>query len=128
MTDDYLWDGSGKPDPEILQLENTLAKFRHEGQAPEFPAVVPMRQPPIWQHFLPFHWSLGLRLAAGAGIILFTVAIGILRWSQKPMETPGPGWNVERLAGTPRVESGLFGRQAKSGKLGLGQTLVTDSH
>src|SRR5690348_5911291 len=128
MNDDYLWDGSGKPEPEIQQLENTLAKFRHHGQAPEFPAVTPMRQPPFWQRFLPSRWSLGLRHAAAAAIILFTVAIGILRLSQKPIETPGPGWDVERVSGTPRVESGVFGKQAKSGKLGVGQTLVTDSH
>ena len=39
MNDDYLWDGSGEPDPEIQKLENTLANFRHEGQPPEFPEI-----------------------------------------------------------------------------------------
>lgn len=128
MNDDYLWDRSGKPDHEIQQLENSLSKFRHQGKAPDFPTVMPVRQAHFWQRFLPSRWSLGLRLAAAAAVILFTLAIGILRWSQKPIETPGPGWDVERLAGTPRVESGVFGKQAKSGKLGVGQTLVTDSH
>ena len=30
MNDDYLWDGSGEPDPELQKLENTLAKLRHQ--------------------------------------------------------------------------------------------------
>ena len=29
MNDDYLWDQSGPPDPEIVRLEETLAPFRH---------------------------------------------------------------------------------------------------
>jgi len=35
---------------------------------------------------------------------------------------------VESVAGKPRVESNLFGRNAGTAKLGVGQTLVTDSH
>ena len=27
MNDDYLWDGSGEPDPEIQKLENALAQI-----------------------------------------------------------------------------------------------------
>jgi hypothetical protein len=26
--DDYLWDGSGKPDPEVERLERLLGRFR----------------------------------------------------------------------------------------------------
>jgi hypothetical protein len=32
MNEDYLWDRSGPPDPEIEQLENTLARFRYHHQ------------------------------------------------------------------------------------------------
>ncbi len=125
MNDDYLWDGSGEPDPEIQKLENSLAKFRHQGQAPEFPEISAARQPRFWQRLVSSHWSFGLATTAA---VLFMVAFGILRWSQKPSTTSGPGWDVESVAGTPRVESNAFGKKAETAKLGIGQTLVTDSH
>jgi len=37
-TDDYLWDGYGKPDPEVEELENTLGSLRHKGDAPKLPS------------------------------------------------------------------------------------------
>ena len=126
MNDDYLWDGAGEPDPEIQKLESTLARFRHEGQAPEFPEITATRQPRFWRRFFPFNRSFGLATATAA--ILFMAAFGILRWSQKPNTTSGAGWDVESVAGTPQVESNVFGTKAGAVKLGVGQTLVTDSH
>jgi hypothetical protein len=38
MTNDYLWDGSGEPDPEVQRLERLLSEFRTYGPAPELPA------------------------------------------------------------------------------------------
>jgi hypothetical protein len=32
MNDDYLWDRSGEPDPEVEQLEQALAKYRYQAQ------------------------------------------------------------------------------------------------
>jgi FecR protein len=126
MNDEYLWDGSGEPDPEIQKLENTLAKFRHQRQAPDFPEITAMQQPRFWQKFFPTNWSFGL--AAATAAILFMAAFGILRWSQKPNTTSGPGWDVESVAGTPQVESTIFGKNTGSATLDVGQTLVTDSH
>jgi hypothetical protein len=126
MNDDYLWDGSGEPDPEIQKLEKTLGRFRHEGQAPEFPEMTAMQQPRFWQRLVPRSWSFGL--AAATATVVFSSAFGILWWSQKPNATPGPGWDVERVAGTPQVESNAFGKKTGTAKLGIGQTLVTDSH
>jgi hypothetical protein len=128
MNDDYLWDGSGEPDPEIQKLESTLARFRHEGQAPEFPEIAAIPRPQFWQRFFPSksNWSFGL--AAATAAILFMAAFGILRWSQKPNTNSGPGWDVESVAGTPQVESTAFGKNTGTAKLGVGQTLVTDSH
>ena len=37
LKSDYLWDGSGEPDAEILRLEQALGKFRHAGRAPDWP-------------------------------------------------------------------------------------------
>src|ERR1700675_577705 len=125
MNDDYLWDGSGEPDPEIQKLESTLAKFRHQGQAPEFPAIAAPRQPRFWHRFVSSHWSF--RLAAATATVLFMAALVILWWSQKPNTTSGPGWDVESVAGTPQGVSNAFGKKAGTAKLGIGQTLVTDS-
>lgn len=125
MNDDYLWDGSGDPDPEIQKLESTLARFRHEGQAPEFPEFAATPRPRFWERFVPVRLSFGL--AAATAAILFMAAFGILRWSQKSNTGSRAGWDVESVAGTPRVVSGAFGKNAGSAKLDVGQTLVTDS-
>jgi hypothetical protein len=126
MNDDYLWDGSGEPDPEIQKLESTLARFRHEGQAPEYPDSTAAPQPQFWRRFFPSDWSLGLATATAG--ILFVAAFGILRWSQKPNTTSRAGWDIESVAGTPQIESTAFGKNTGAAKLGIGQTLVTDSH
>lgn len=126
MNDDYLWDGSGEPDPEIQKLESTLARLRHQGQAPEFPEMVVTRQPRFWQRVVPYRWSF--RFAAAAATVVVIAAFGILWWSQKPNSAAGPGWDVERIAGTPHVESNARATKARASKLGIGQTLVTDSH
>ena len=34
MNEDYLWNGGGEPDPEIVHLEETLAVFRHRPRVP----------------------------------------------------------------------------------------------
>jgi hypothetical protein len=126
MNDDYLWDGSGEPDPEIQKLESTLAKFRHKGQGAEFPAITAAPRLRFWQRIMPSQWSFGL--VAATATILFIAAFGVLQWSQKPNAASGPGWDVESVAGTPQVESNAFWRNTGAAKLGVGQTLVTDSH
>jgi hypothetical protein len=67
-------------------------------------------------------------LAAAAGIVLVIAAFGILRWSRQPNATTGPGWDVERVAGMPQVESSTTGKSGANGRLVPGQTLVTDGH
>jgi len=39
MSDDYLWDRSGEPDPEIAQLERTLGQLRHQPKALVLPVA-----------------------------------------------------------------------------------------
>jgi hypothetical protein len=34
MNEDYLWDGSGPPDPEIARLEELLAPFQYRVRPP----------------------------------------------------------------------------------------------
>lgn len=126
MNDDYLWDGSGEPDPEIQKLESALAHFRYQDKAPEFPEIAAVLQPRFWERLMPFRWSFAF--AAATACLVFIAAFGLLHWSQKPNAAPGSGWDVESVAGTPQVESNASGKAARTSRLGVGQTLVTDSH
>ena len=121
MRDDYLWDGSGEPDPEIRQLEAILGRFRHHRPAPAFPEmpseqVVRQR---FWQKS-GFH-----KLAAAAAVVLVIAALLIRR--SHPTPASQPGWNVARVAGAPRVGSKAI-TSGGSGRLAIGQLLETDSH
>ncbi|MCI0485159.1 MAG: hypothetical protein L0229_00890 [Blastocatellia bacterium] len=64
MKDDYLWDGSGEPDPEIEDMERLLSRYRHKGEAPELPA---QSKKEIFKPFFP-------RLAVAAAILLMLLA------------------------------------------------------
>jgi FecR-like protein len=118
MSDDYLWDGSGPPDPEIQRLEQMLGKLkttaptttlRTWGPASAAPARVPTR------------WTsarfLGPALAAAAAIVMM---VGVT-W--QTTLRPVAGWDVAATIGAPRIgASALRG----SGRLAVGDTLVTD--
>lgn len=64
MNDDYLWDGSGKPDPEVQQLELVLGRYRYQPR-PLSPALLSR---------LPSHRSRWLKLAAVAASVLIVLA------------------------------------------------------
>jgi FecR protein len=127
MNDTYLWDGSGEPDLEIQILENALARFRHQGQAPEFPEFTANRPQGLWSGVIPSRWFPRLRLAAATFLLLMLASFGILRWGQKSNTAAAPGWDIERVAGMPRVESNSLRINAEAKRLEIGQTLLTDS-
>lgn len=117
---DYLWDGSGEPDPGIEKLEAVLGKLRHNRPALLFPQIVPERR------WLFFPWRLRLFPAlATAGAVVAIAALTLLVYRSQPTPVAVAGWDVSRLAGTPRI-----GRNAVSAKepsrLGIGQVLETD--
>jgi len=85
MSDDYLWDASGPPDPEVAALEEALAPLRF--QAPP-PALRPGRGRP------PTPWLL---LAAG---LLLAISAGALHLR------PSEPWAVEGLAGRSELAAG----------------------
>ena len=123
MKDDYLWDGSGEPDPEVQKLESVLGRYRHDQPAPSFEQVADVRNAkPRW-NFFGLRWSYQLG-AVGAAVLLVIAAVFVLR----PFLTQnsGAGWDVARLEGTPRVGWHSIGEKTKPGKLRIGQTLVTD--
>ncbi len=110
MKDDYLWDGTSEPDPEVVRLERLLGRFHHHRPTSDF--AWPVRE----GQRRPF-WALVPRLAVAAALVL--VAVGgwfVLHWTR-------PGWEVARLEGSPKVGSS---RIAKSGRLAVGQWLETD--
>ena len=120
--DDYLWDGSGKPDPEIQRLEVLLGRFRHDRHAPEFPKIIPHRR---WT-FLPRRVRLFPALAAIAAVAAIVVLIFLMD-GRKSSPATGAGWNVSRVAGTPRIGPRAFSRKDEASRLDVGQVLETDS-
>jgi len=120
--DDYLWDRSGEPDPEVRKLETMLEKLRHSRPAPEFPVIVqpsarPWRVAPLW-----------LRFAVPAIAALLMVA-GALRLLVKPKPVPvaQAGWDVVRVEGAPRLGNQTITAAAAAGKLAIGEVLETDA-
>src|SRR5262245_30884078 len=109
MSDDYLWDGSGTPDPDVQTLERLLGRLRTplaDAPAPRLPV-----RPVQWRTLR----YLGPALAAAAAVLLM---IGVtLRTRPVPAS-----WAVARLAGQPRIESSTL---AGTGRIAVGQTLVT---
>ena len=95
MRDDYLWDGSGEPDPEVEQLERLLSGFRLRRTAPE------LRPRPRTR------WSA---VAAAAALV---AAGAWLTVGDGGGEGGAPeGWQVARAGGGPS-------------RLSVGQTLET---
>jgi hypothetical protein len=45
MNDDYLWDKSGEPDPQIQQLEEILGTLRYQPKPLELPDELPTARP-----------------------------------------------------------------------------------
>jgi hypothetical protein len=115
VSDKYLWDRSGPPDPEIVRLEQLLGTLRSRPGAP--PLAVKHTQ-----HMRAPKWFL-LPLAAAATITL--AALGFTwRAMTHHVDSVGPAWSVARLEGAPRVGSHAMGNASR---LTVGQWLETDA-
>jgi hypothetical protein len=125
MNDDYLWDGSGEPDPEIQKLETSLRRFRHSRPAPEFPQIAapPLRslQPSV-RPSRRFVWVAALAAAA----ILVATVLWFTPRHAKPTRGNGSGWQVAALAGTPHVGNRALAKNGEAGRWMDGQTIETD--
>jgi hypothetical protein len=124
MKDDYLWDGSGEPDPEVQKLEKALGRYRHDHPAPSFEQVEMVRPEKNRPRFLGFRLSFAFGAAAAILLVAATVYFYL---RPKPISNLGPAWEVARLEGTPRVGSKSMGANSGLEKLGVGQTVVTDN-
>src|SRR5216683_2468333 len=123
MKDDYLWDGSGEPDPEVQKLETALGRYRHNQSAPAFDQVAETPAVKVLKRFLNLRFSF--QLAAVAATLLITVTVFFVV-RQRADRNLGPSWDVARLEGTPRIGWHSLGEKSGPGKLRIGQTLVTD--
>jgi hypothetical protein len=124
MKDDYLWDGSGEPDPEVQKLENLLGRYRHNQPAPAFDQIVAERPAqPRWR-FASFH--LSFQLAAVAAVFLIGVTTFIIS-RVRQANNAGPAWEIARIKGAPRVGWHSLSASSETAKLKVGQTLVTDN-
>ena len=87
MSDEYLWDRSGTPDPEIEHLERTLAPFGWQASARAEKLILPARS----------YW----RWAAAAAVVAAAAGLSLLAIPAARV-TP---WQVSRIEGPSRVGS-----------------------
>jgi len=116
MPEDYLWDRSGTPEPEIARLEQALSTFRHRGAAPPFPeALLQHPRDRSKGRARPYPVAAGL-IAASLIAAVAALLIGIRHGAT--------AWSVAVLDGRPTVD-----RLAVDGHgtLSVGQLLVTDA-
>ena len=114
MSDDYLWDGSGPTDPDVERLERMLGRLRNTAAAPELADMVRPKAGPTRWNSARF---LVPTLAAAASIVAM---LGVTWQTTRGTRS----WEVERMAGQPRIGGSAL---AGIGRLGVGQTLVTDA-
>jgi hypothetical protein len=125
MKDDYLWDGSGDPDPEVQELEKTLGRYRHNQPAPALDEVAAARPEKQRKRFFNLRFSFQVATIAATLLVAATLFYFLRR--PNPQVDSGPSWEVARLVGAPRVGWHSLSERSGPGKLGIGQTLVTDS-
>src|ERR1700722_9508743 len=105
MRDNYLWDGSGAPDPEIQHLERALGRFQHNRPIPSFPQFeVSARRWSWWSEIAASAWTP--RCAAA---LLVVFAIGPALWSAGSPRSPAiahDGWDVQVTPASQDSETG----------------------
>ncbi len=105
MKDNYLWDRSGEPDPEIQRLEEILGTLRYQPQPLEIPLDVPTGGR---RRFVP-------ALAIAAMLALFAVLLGF--WFAFPRRQSLPSLQanrdkqIDQKAGAPVPEPQSPGKQ-----------------
>src|SRR5438552_3873050 len=110
MSDQYLWNRSGPPDPDVERLEALLAPLRSTPPVPDLTALPRTTSLWSWRYLTP-------AFAAAAAIVLM---IGSTWQSTRGAAS----WTVARVDGQPRIGSAAL---ADTGHITVGQTLVTDT-
>jgi len=71
MSDDYLWDRTGEPDPEIQQLENVLGTLRYQPQ----PLLIPTPRQSWFKPNLRRGYASPLAIAATIAVMLLGLGL-----------------------------------------------------
>ena len=104
MSDDYLWDRSGTPDPEVERLETLLSRYALAADVPAKPRRA------RW----PIAVAAALIVAIGIGVFALR-----FRWGTNE------AWPIAGFAGTPTINGRPLTRDAR---FGIGDELRTDAH
>src|SRR5262245_2427086 len=107
MSDEYLWDRSGPPDPDVERLERMLGRLRSTPPVPQLPPR-----------------ATGVRTARYVAPLLTAAAVIALMIGSTWRSTRGGSFEVARLDGEPRIESTAL---SGAGRIAVGQTLVTNA-
>ena len=124
MKNEYLWDGSGEPDPELQRIEKSLSQFRHSGEMPNFPTIESVQHKPSVFAVLTTAWvprfsaAVLLLMALGGSVVLLRIS--------PPLVPNTPGWDVARLSGAPQIGPFSLASGSNKTQLKVGQLLVTD--
>lgn len=102
MSDDYLWNRTGDPDPETARLEELLGKLKYAGP-PESAAVMPTRRR-----------RLGWWLAAAASIAAISAAAWLMRGAATDWRTA----DGTALRAGQTIETGAAKAELQSPKTG----------
>ena len=113
MTDDYLWDRSGTPDPDVERLETMLGRLR--STQPHVPVEIPLTPDAAGTAW----WTIPSLVSIAAVAAVVVLMIGLTWRSTRSAAS----WSVARLDGLPRIGSTAV---AGTGRIAVGQTLVTD--
>jgi FecR-like protein len=116
VTDEYLWDRSGDPDPEVARLEELLGTLRSERPAPAWEVPHRRRAAPAWGRPGSLLASAAAVLAAVAAVVLGARPSWEFTWLE------GPGWAEARVAGRDRLKVGewLETRKGSRARLRVG--------
>ena len=95
MKDDYLWDQSGEPDPEIQELEQILAPLRYQSAPLELPNELPVTRRRARRNYFPL-------LAIAATVVLALLAAGL--WLRIRTEESIPPLEANSAPSVPKLE------------------------
>jgi hypothetical protein len=92
INDDYLWDRTGEPDPEVQQLEEVLGALRYQPRPLEIPAEIQIGRD------RNFFRDFGPRLAIAATIAMLLLGLGVWLGLQRLRRT-----QPQQVAETPKA-------------------------
>ena len=122
--DEYLWQGSGKPDAEIQRLEQALEEFRATSLVPPaFPVIDYAPGRSAWWLAITSNIWVPRFAAAILTLAAFTIAL-VLSLSESP-SPGGNGWSVE-LTEAQADSSLTAGKPKRKMQMQVGEAFETD--